>query len=128
MERNQGARNMLGPLYTAILLTQAAIAGLCHPSPRSGCCDVCGVTKAEVAAEIGRLQSCPIWKDRDRAARALRHYDWACHPEIVAALATAMLHDRCEEVREESAESLTKLAPCMGLAHSALAIAAKADP
>jgi hypothetical protein len=119
---------MMASLYTVILLAQSAVGGLLHHAPRPGCCDVCGVEKAVIAAEIGRLQTCPFWKDRDRAAIGLRHHAWECHPEIVVALANAMLHDCHEEVREEAAESLTKLAPCMGIAHQALAIAATADP
>jgi HEAT repeats len=123
-----GERNMLASVYTAVLLAQSAVGGIGHAPPRLICCDVCGVEKAEIACEITRLQTCRFWKDRDKAARSLRHYDWECHPEIVLALVNAMLRDCHEEVREESAESLAKLAPCMAVAHQALAFAAKCDP
>jgi hypothetical protein len=79
---------------------------------------------------VNTLQSHPRWRVRDNAAHALRKYDWRCHPEILSALAAAMLTDCEEEVREESAESLTKIspAPCSVETHAALWQAAEGDP
>lgn len=119
---------MVASLYTIVLLAQAAAGGLWHHDRGPGCCDVCGEETARIGSEIVRLQTCPKWRTRDDAAHALRRFDWRCHPEIVAALATALLRDCEEEVREEAAETLAKLAPCVPVAHEALRVAAACDP
>lgn len=72
------------------------------------------------AYEIRKLLTCPNWRERDDAAAALRQYDWECQPEIVDALSRAVVDDCHKEVREEAAESLAKLAPCVPCAHAAL--------
>lgn len=72
------------------------------------------------AYEIRKLLTCPNWRDRDNAAAALRRYDWQSQPEIVDALAQALTNDCDKHVREEAAESLAKLAPCVPCAHIAL--------
>ena len=99
-----------------------------HDAPRPGCCDVCGIRRAAVLTEITRLQTCPNWRKRDDAAHALRKVNWHCHPEVVDALAYSLLRDCEEEVREEAAETLAKLAPCTPVAHQALMQAADCDP
>jgi hypothetical protein len=78
---------------------------------------------------IETLQSHPRWRTRDDAAHELREFDWRCHPEILAALTTAMLTDCENEVREEAAESLAKIqpAPCSPEVHAALARTAQVD-
>ena len=111
-----------------IVLAQAFLGMHGHDAPRPGCCDVCGVRQAAVLAEITRLQTCPNWRKRDDAAHALRKVDWHCHPEVVDALAYSLLRDCEEEVREEAAETLAKLAPCTPVAHQALTQAADCDP
>jgi HEAT repeat protein len=119
---------MMASLYMAGLLVQTTLGGLGHHAPKAGCCDACGVQTAFVSEQIARLQTCPRWKDRDHAAHELRHVDWRCHPEVVHALVAALLHDCDEEVREESAQSLAKLAPCVAEAHAALCLSARCDP
>ena len=111
-----------------VVLAQAFLGMHGHDAPRPGCCDVCGIRRAAVLTEITRLQTCPNWRKRDDAAHALRKVDWHCHPEVVDALAYSLLRDCEEEVREEAAETLAKLAPCTPVAHQALKQAADCDP
>ncbi len=111
-----------------IVLAQAFLGMHGHGAPRPGCCDVCGIRRAAVLTEITRLRTCPKWRQRDDAAHALRRVDWHCHPEVVDALAYSLLRDCEEEVREEAAETLAKLAPCTPVAHQALRQAADCDP
>jgi hypothetical protein len=118
---------MIAPLCTLVLLAPAAL-GVGHHAPVSGFCNACGIEPAAVMAEVTALQTCPRWRDRDRAAKALRRFDWNCHPVVVDALLKAMLHDCEEEVREEAAESLAKLSPCLPSVHEALERTARCDP
>ena len=55
--------------------------------------------------QITRLESCSGWMARRKAARALRKFDWKCHPEAAEALAGALLNDDCGLVRQEAATS-----------------------
>ncbi|HEX8202744.1 MAG TPA: HEAT repeat domain-containing protein [Isosphaeraceae bacterium] len=119
---------MAGSLYTIVIVAQVTVGGLWHRERGPGCCDACGAETARIREEIATLQACPRWRARDDAAHALRRFDWRCHPEIVAALATALARDCEEEVREEAAEALAKLAPCLPVAHEALQRAAACDP
>lgn len=119
---------MSSAFCTLLLWSQAAIGFTGHHAPKAGCCDVCGTETAEVVRLVQRLRCCPNWRTRDEAAHDLREFDWRCHPEISEALVTAMLRDCEEEVREEAAESLAKMAPCVPGVHEALARAAKCDP
>ena len=91
-------------------------------------CRSCLEDAREVAERIAIMQRHPSWRKRDGAARDLRDYDWHRHPELAPALAASLLNDPHEEVREEAAESLSKLAPCDPSAHVALRQAAIADP
>src|SRR5438046_2669125 len=91
-----------------VLVANAALGYSGHHAVKEACCDTCGVETAVVLSEIQRLLSCPNWRARDNAAHRLRKFAWRCHPEIPAALSFALLHDGEEEVREESAQSLTK--------------------
>jgi hypothetical protein len=113
---------------TLLLWSQAAIGFTGHHQPKAGCCDVCGVETAEVSRLIQRLRCCPNWRARDDAAHDLREFDWKCHPEISEALVAAMLKDCDSDVREEAAESLAKMAPCVPGVHEALARTASCDP
>ena len=60
-----------------------------------------------------KLQTAPHWMARRKAARALGKYDWKCHPEAAEALADALLHDDKALVRQEAAEALAKMKPCL---------------
>jgi hypothetical protein len=79
-------------------------------------------------AEIRILRTSPRWKARDAAAEALRKYDWRRHPEAVFALRDALLLDPKDDVREEAAESLKKMAPALPMIHEALIQASSVDP
>lgn len=118
-------------LVTTLLLLAPAVPGFSghhRPAPAAACCDVCGVESAEVLTLITTMQNCPRWRARDNAAHDLRRVSWRCHPEAAQALAATMLRDCEEEVREEAAESLAKMKPCLPEIHAALARAAKCDP
>ena len=108
-----------------LIVAQLVIGG---GGPSNPCCRACGVEKSALFDQIERLQNSPRWRERDNAAHALRRYDWRCHPEVAEVLATALLTDCHEEVREESAQSLAKLAPCVPVVHAALSRAASVDP
>ncbi|SIO67601.1 HEAT repeat-containing protein [Singulisphaera sp. GP187] len=112
---------------TALLICQSALGGHGHHGSKVGACDRCGEKNGDILATVSRLQTAPRWRDRDDAAHDLRDFDWRCHPEIVGALAYTLLNDPEEEVREEAAESLTKMAPCLPEAHAALSQAAEND-
>ncbi len=111
-----------------LILAQSACGGHGSKSPGPGACDVCGVETSAVTEQIIRMQKSPNWRARDNAAHALRKFDWRCHPEVVGALTYTLLNDRRKEVREEAAQSLTKMAPCLAVAHEGLARAASVDP
>jgi hypothetical protein len=111
-----------------LILAQSVCGGHGHEPSGPACCDVCGIETAAVTEQIIRMQKSPNWRARDNAAHALRKFDWRCHPEVVEALAYTLLHDDEEEVREETAQSLTKMAPCLAVAHEALNRAANCDP
>ncbi len=99
-----------------------------HREPPGPCCDTCGASSAQVQMLICTMRTHPNWRERDDAAHDLRKFDWKCHPEIGAALASTMVNDCHEEVREEAAESLAKLAPCQPDVHAALVRAENCDP
>lgn len=112
-----------------VLMAQAAMGGHHHAEKVSVAnCDTCGAETRVILAEIDVLQHHPRWRKRDNAAHELRKFDWHTHPEVVAALSTALLTDGHGEVREEAAESLEKMAPCLPEAHAALDRAASMDP
>src|SRR4051794_34995049 len=117
---------MLTATFGTLLLLAPSTVGLHghHDSGRA-ICDSCGVQESVALATITRLQTSPRWRERHNAAHALRRYDWRCHPDVVGALAFSMLNDTCEEVREEAAQSLTRMAPCLPVAHAALDRAAR---
>lgn len=116
-------------LGASILFAQSVVGGHGHGQRASeaNCCTRCGVAMPELVAQVNRLQTALKWRDRERAAHSLRRFDWKCHPEIVDVLASALLNDKHEEVREEAAQSLTRMAPCTVFAHEALARAAASD-
>ncbi len=91
-------------------------------------CTVCTEEAPAVLAQISRLESCSGWMARRKAARVLRRYDWKSHPEAAEALSEALLHDDCNLVRQEAAESLARMRPCLPDVHAAVLKAAKCDP
>jgi hypothetical protein len=92
--------------------------------------DPANAAAARVATLIDVLQNHPRWRTRDNAAVALRGFDWRRHPVILDALASSLLNDPEDEVREEAAESLARIkpAPCLSTVHAALQHAAACDP
>jgi len=101
-----------------------------HSRQNSQSCDRCGVSGSVVVDEIIQLQNAPAWRTRERAANALRRVNWRCHPDVIGALSYSLLHDPHEEVREEAAESLAKLAKegaCEPVLHEALAVSAQSE-
>ncbi|MDB5351561.1 MAG: hypothetical protein JWN86_2808 [Planctomycetota bacterium] len=114
-------------LCIALLVSQVAVGSGGHRESQVGCCDSCGVENLTLTRDITTLQVAPRWRDRDNAAHRLAKFDWKCHPEIVHALVAAMLRDCNDEVREEAAESLKKLAPCLPEVHEALSHTARND-
>ena len=99
-----------------------------HGAPSRPCCEGCGGRPSALQAEIRTLRTSPRWKSRDDAADALRKFDWKQHPEAVFALCDALLLDPKDDVREEAAESLKKMAPCVPMVHEALRRASVNDP
>jgi hypothetical protein len=99
-----------------------------HRFDGPGCCGSCLSEYREVQGLLVEMQHHANWRRRDDAAHELREFDWRRHPELAPALAYTMLNDCHEEVREEAAESLAKLAPCDGSAHLALRQASLSDP
>lgn len=91
-------------------------------------CSDCGAEQAAVQEKVDKLRTSSHWIARRKAARSLRGYDWRRHPEAVEALADAVRCDRQCLVRQEAAESLGKMKPCLPVAHETLARAAEADP
>lgn len=81
----------------------------------------------QVRRRIEVLTRCPEWRRRDDAAHDLREHDWRAYPEAALTLAVALRVDPHEEVREEAAESLLKLAPCLPEVHAALLAASRTE-
>lgn len=113
----------------SLTLILAASVGIHAGHDRArGDCRECGEVDAAVREKVATLRTACLWVVRRKAARQLRGYDWERHPEAVEALADAVLHDRQCLVRQEAAESLGKMKPCLPAAHEALARAAEDDP
>ncbi len=119
---------MFTATVSAVLLL-ASSAGVLHCSHDKvqGECTICVEETSAMQAQISRLESCSGWMARRKAARALRKYDWKCHPEAAEALAGALMNDDCGLVRQEAAESLARMRPCLPTVHAAVARAAKCD-
>ncbi len=119
---------MITATLSAVLLfvSSAGVLPCGHDNVREEC-TVCAEDTSAVHEQITRLESCSGWMARRRAARALRKFAWKCHPEAAAALAGALLNDDCGLVRQEAAESLAKMRPCLPVVHEAVARAAKCD-
>jgi hypothetical protein len=90
-------------------------------------CSACSDESPAVARQIARLQSAG-WLGRRKAARALQAYDWRNHPEAAEALAGSLADDDCSLVRQQAAESLAKMRPCLPEVHEAVTRAARSDP
>src|SRR5271166_5502476 len=120
---------MITATVSAVLLLVSSVGVLpCgHDKVREEC-TVCAEETSAVHAQITRLESCSGWMARRRAARALRKFDWKCHPEAAEALAGALANDDCGLVRQEAAESLARMRPCLPVVHETVARAAKCDP
>ena len=92
---------------------------------------VCEVSNRETNAlrqTIEVLEHGARPRSRDKAARLLRKFDERSHPEIVAAWVNALRNDCAGKVREEAAESLSKLSFCEAVVHESLVFAADHDP
>src|SRR4051812_5921684 len=105
---------MITAMMSVLLAMGFTVGGApCAHKGVSGECSVCVDQYAEVLQQVERLQSCRGWMARRKAAKALRAYDWKSHPEAADALAEAVLHDDCGLVRQEAAQSLAKMRPCL---------------
>jgi hypothetical protein len=112
-----------------LIVAQSAAGWHGHDGPSaSAACESCGLETSPITEGIVRLQKSPRWQSREHASHDLRKVDWRRHPEVLGALAYSLLHDPEEEVREESAESLSKMGACVPVVHEALARAASLDP
>ena len=109
-----------------LLVSSAGVLPCGHHKVREEC-TICAEETSAVHEQITRLESCSGWMARRRAARALSKFDWKCHPEAAEALAGALLDDDCGLVRQEAAESLARMRPCLPVVHEAVARAAKCD-
>ena len=119
---------MFTATVSAVLLLASSVGALhCSHDKRPSECTICAEETPAVLQQITRLESCSGWMARRKAARALRKYDWRCHPEAAEALADALMNDDCGLVRQEAAESLAKMRPCLPEVHAAVARAAKCD-
>ena len=119
---------MISATMNAVLLLMLTVGELpCSHDKVRGECTVCAEETSAVHAQITRLESCSGWMARRRAARALRKYDWKCYPEAAEALAAALTNDDCGLVRQEAAESLARMRPCLATVHEAVARAVKCD-
>jgi hypothetical protein len=123
---------MISTFTTAAFLIFGVGAGCGHhrvavAAPVTAC-EPCVIPTDAAAAEIDRLEHAPRWRDRDRAARDLRRFDWHREPRIVAALVNALGNDCEPEVREEAAETLGRIEACVAVAHVTLRRAADCDP
>lgn len=114
---------------TISLVVASSLLGASHRGHDGirGECSVCSEEEPAVLGQVMKLQTAPHWIARRKAARALRKYDWKRHPGAAEALADALLHDDKALVRQEAAESLAKMKPCLPVAHEAVAKAARCD-
>ena len=117
-------------LGLVMIVAQTTVGGDFHSRHAPADCERCGVNSAFVLEEVVQLQNNPSWRVRERMANTLRRIDWRCHPEVVGALSFSLLHDCEDEVREEAAETLARLAKegaCDPAMHESLAKAARSD-
>jgi hypothetical protein len=121
---------MVSTFTTAAVLVFGAGVGCGHHRVAAPVAtfEPCAVPTIAIVSEIDRLEHAPRWRDRDRAARDLRRFDWHREPQVVAALVNALRNDCEPEVREEAAESLGRIQACVAVAHVALRRAADCDP
>jgi hypothetical protein len=119
---------ILANLGLFVVIGASAVGSHDHRGPKPPSCDECGAKSAAVRKEIQVLRTSRKKGDREDAAEDLRKFDWRRHPEAVLALSDALVLDPSDDVREEAAESLGKMAPCVPAAHEALIRAASRDP
>jgi hypothetical protein len=119
---------ILANLGLFVVIGASAVGSHDHRGPKPPSCDECGAKSAAVRKEIQILRTSRKKGDREDAAEDLRKFDWRRHPEAVLALCDALVLDPSDDVREEAAESLGKMAPCVPAAHEALSRAASRDP
>jgi hypothetical protein len=132
---NDTAFSTISRVYLMLTITVSAVLVMTSWSGGLPCghgeiredCSLCCEENPLVQEQIERLQSCSGWIARRKAARALRKYDWKCHPEAAEALAEALQHDRNCLVRQEAAESLAKMRPCLPTVHEAVMKVVKCD-
>lgn len=118
----------MGTICAALAVLAVGTGGWGHREPGPGCCSDCGEKVAEIRRLVCVMRTDSSWRRRDNAAHALRSVDWQCHPEVAENLAAVLVCDPHEEVREEAAESLAKMAPCLPAVHLALERSARCDP
>jgi hypothetical protein len=118
---------ILANLGLFVAIGVSAVGSHDHRGPKPASCDECGARSSAVRKEIQILRTSRKKGDREDAAENLRKFDWRRHPEAVLALGDALVLDPSDDVREEAAESLGKMAPCVPAAHEALSRAAR-DP
>jgi hypothetical protein len=119
---------MFAHLGLGLLLAGASLGRTPPDHGRNVSCYLCGTRTSIIGSKIEILQRAPNWRMRDNAAHDLRKFSWKCHPEVALALVDALLNDCKDEVREEAAESLTKMKACLPEVHVALKDAAIHDP
>jgi hypothetical protein len=119
---------ILANLGLFVAIGVSAVGSHDHRGPKPASCDECGARSSAVRKEIQILRTSRKKGDREDAAENLRKFDWRRHPEAVLALSDALVLDPSDDVREEAAESLGKMAPCVPAAHEALSRAASRDP
>ena len=119
---------IVATLSMAVIVAQSAVWNETAVEVVPGSCATCGVKNSAVVEQIVRLQKCPNGRERERAAKALRHFDWHCHPDMLGALAYSLLHDPDRSVRREAAETLVRTEACAPEVHLAFQRAATSDP
>lgn len=97
-------------------------------SPKPDRCIECGQDLADICTDIQALKTAPRWRVRARAARRLREIDGMGHPDAVLALCLALANDPDEEVREDAAGTLRKVAPPIPFVHETIDRASRSDP
>lgn len=119
---------VLANLGLFVAIGVSAIGSHDHRGSKPAPCDECGAEASRAGKAIQVLRTSRKEGAREDAAEDLRKFDWRRHPEAVLALSDALVSDPSDDVREEAAESLGKMAPCVPAAHEALSLAAARDP
>src|SRR4051812_12656140 len=119
---------ILTSLGLFVAIGVSAVGSHDHRGAKAVACGECGAEASRAGKAIQVLRTSRKKGAREDAAEDLRKLDWRRHPEAVLALSDALVLDPSDDVREEAAESLGKMAPCVPAAHEALSRAASGDP